>query len=180
MKVIIPLFAALLLAGCHSFGDKEADTKSSGTKRAHAQLESKSGSKAKGTAHLTQRDGGKVRVEVAASGLKPNTEHAIHLHEKGDCSAPDATSAGPHFNPEKQPHGHPKDMKRHAGDLPNLRANAQGEVDTTFEVTGITLDEDYRGVLERAIVIHANADDYQTQPAGDAGGRIACGVIRKD
>ncbi len=175
MKAITPLLAALLLAGCHSFGTSDS---ASDTRRATADLEAKSGSNVKGTAKFTQRDG-KINIAVNASGLQPNAEHAIHIHEKGDCSAEDATSAGPHFNPESQPHGHPKETKRHAGDLPNLRADSQGRVKTSFEVTGITLDKDFRGVLNRALVIHAKADDYKSQPAGDAGGRIACGVIKE-
>lgn len=191
MKLISPLLAALLLAGCQMGGhsDKSAAGSNTGAKgasaagsseirQARADLESRSGSKVAGVVNFTEQDG-VVRIEVKASGLTPNAEHAIHIHEKGDCSAPDATSAGGHFNPDKQPHGHPMEAKRHAGDLPNLRASSSGNATATYDVKGITLDNDFRGVLQRAVVIHAKADDYKSQPAGDAGGRIACGVIRK-
>lgn len=193
MKLISPLLAVLLLAGCQMGGhsDKSADGSRSATKaasatasggaetrQARADLEAKSGSKVAGVVNFTERDG-QVRIEVKASGLTPNAEHAIHIHEKGDCSAPDATSAGGHFNPDNQPHGHPMEAKRHAGDLPNLRASSSGNATATYDVKGLTLDNDFRGVLQRAVVIHAKADDYKSQPAGDAGGRIACGVIRK-
>lgn len=190
MKLISPLLAAMLLAGCQMgpHSDKSGDSsrsaasaKASGSgdmRKARADLEARSGSKAAGVVNFTEHDG-VVRIEVKASGLTPNAEHAIHIHEKGDCSAPDATSAGGHFNPDKQPHGHPMEAKRHAGDLPNLRASSSGNATATYDLKGLTLDDDFRGVLQRAVVIHAKADDYKSQPAGDAGGRIACGVIRK-
>jgi Cu-Zn family superoxide dismutase len=190
MKQIAPLLAALLLAGyqpaalADTVGSSAtSDTSGSSsapspTRQARADLEAKSGSNVDGTVNFTQQ-GGVVRMEVKASGLKPNSEHGIHIHEKGDCSAPDATSAGGHFNPDNQPHGHPREMKRHAGDLPNLRADEQGQATASHELKGITLDQDFRGVLQRAVVIHAEPDDYKTQPAGDSGPRIACGVIEK-
>jgi Cu-Zn family superoxide dismutase len=191
MKPFAPMLAALLLAGYQSVAladtaaggsaTSDASGSSSGSshaKQARAELQAKSGSNVNGTVNFTERDG-VVRMEVKASGLQPNSEHGIHIHEKGDCSAPDATSAGGHFNPGDEPHGHPREMKHHAGDLPNLRADAQGQATATYEAKGITLDQDFRSVLQRAVVIHAEPDDYKTQPAGDSGARIACGVIKK-
>lgn len=189
MKPTAPLLAILLLAGYQSAALADTAAGSSATsatsgststhvRQARADLEAKSGSNVDGTVNFTEQSG-VVRMEVKASGLKPNSEHGIHIHEKGDCSAPDATSAGGHFNPDNQPHGHPREMKRHAGDLPNLRADGQGQATASYELKGITLDQDFRGILQRAVVIHAEPDDYQTQPAGDSGSRIACGVIEK-
>lgn len=188
MKPISPLLAILLLTGYQSAaladtGGSSAISDTSGSASTHvskarADLEAKSGSEVDGTVNFTQQSG-VVRMEVKASGLKPNSEHGIHIHEKGDCSAPDATSAGGHFNPDHQPHGHPREMKRHAGDLPNLRADGQGQATANYEIKGITLDQDFRGVLQRAVVIHVQPDDYKTQPSGDSGSRIACGVIEK-
>ena len=192
INAVHPLLAALLLlayppaawsdTGAASGSSEAAGTSgassSSSSRQARAELEAKSGSNVAGTVNFTEQDG-VVRIEVKASGLKPNSEHAIHLHEKGDCSAADASSAGGHFNPDQQPHGHPREMKRHAGDLPNLQTDGQGQATATYELKGITLDQDFRSILQRAVVIHAKQDDYKSQPAGDAGGRIACGVIRK-
>lgn len=197
MKKISPVLAALLLAACQMGGQSGTDSSGAGPaksasgatssasptdatpiRQARADLQAKSGSKVAGTVDFTERDG-QVRIEVKASGLTPNSEHAIHIHEKGDCSAPDATSAGGHFNPDNQPHGNPHEAKRHAGDLPNLRVSSSGNATAIYDVKGLTLDNDFRGILQRAVVIHAKADDYKSQPAGDAGGRIACGVIRK-
>jgi Cu-Zn family superoxide dismutase len=119
----------------------------------------------------------KVLVTVRVSGLQPNQEHGFHVHEKGDCSAPDATSAGGHFNPDQYPHAHPGQGKRHAGAMHNLKADAKGQVDTTLEVDTVRLTEGKYRIVGRALIIHAKPDDYVSQPVGNAGGRIACGVI---
>jgi Cu-Zn family superoxide dismutase len=143
--------------------------------RAMAPLQAKSGSQVAGTIFFTQQDGG-LRVVARVSGLKPNQEHGFHVHEKGDCSAPDATSAGGHFNPTGQPHGS-QAMPHHGGDMPSLKADAVGNAEATFTIEGVTLAGATDGVIGKAVVVHAKADDYKTQPTGDSGGRIACGVI---
>lgn len=172
MKLAYPLLAVAFLVGCQSVG-------TSGGKQARAELLAKSGSSVAGSVNFTGQDGNKVLVEVKAFGLKPNSEHGFHVHEKGDCSAADATSTGGHFNPTKQPHGHPQSAQRHAGDMPNLKSDDKGQAITSFEITGVTLDKGPQGILQRGIIIHANPDDHTTQPTGNAGDRIACGVISK-
>lgn len=144
---------------------------------AQARLEARSGSNVSGTVGFVAH-GQKVVVEAHISGLTPGSEHGFHVHEAGDCSAPDATSAKGHFNPGGHPHGHHGHMgPRHAGDLPNLKADANGQAHYRAGVTGLTLDNSSQGVIGRAVVIHADPDDYKSQPAGNSGRRIACGVI---
>ena len=172
MKTLLPLLGLAALAGCQMMPHSSTGT------QARASLDARSGSSVSGQVNL-QEAKDRVRVTAKVSGLKPNSEHGFHVHEKGDCSAPDATSAGGHFNPDGQAHGHHAQAKRHAGDMPNLVANDKGEASASFDVEGVRLDEGKHGILNRAIVVHANPDDYQSQPAGNAGGRIACGIIRK-
>ena len=117
-----------------------------------------------------------VRVGANVQGLGPMSSHGFHIHEFGDCSAPDGTSAGGHFNPGGQPHGAPEAEQRHVGDLGNLVSNGAGVaqtnvVDPVLSFTGVN------SILGRAVVIHAGADDLESQPTGAAGPRLACGVI---
>ena len=171
MKLLVVIAGAAVLAGCQSFPGQSA-------KEARANLEARSGSKVAGQADFVER-GDKVLVTVKVSGLKPNSEHGFHVHEKGDCSAPDATSAGGHFNPDANPHSHPKEKKRHAGAMVNLKADGNGVAQQSFEVDTIRVDDSKYGILNRALIIHTNPDDYVSQPLGNAGGRIACAIIRK-
>lgn len=134
-----------------------------------------SGSKASGTARLTQEND-RVVVRARVTGLTANREHGFHVHEKGDCSAPDASSAGGHLNPDGKPHGSPT-AEHHAGDLPSLKADASGVAETVFEVKGSLMGSGARDLLGKALVVHADPDDYMTQPTGNSGARIACGVI---
>jgi Cu-Zn family superoxide dismutase len=123
--------------------------------------------------------GNGVRIHGRLSRSDALAEHAIHVHENGDCSAPDGSSAGNHFNPAGASHGHPERVPHHAGDLPNLKSDPDGQLivdiyDEELQLgTGSATD-----ILGRALVLHEKADDYATQPSGDSGGRIACGVIR--
>jgi Cu-Zn family superoxide dismutase len=139
-------------------------------------LESRSASTAGGSVRLAER-GGAVRAHVELHGLAPGSEHGFHIHDKGDCSAPDASSAGGHFNPGGAPHGRAGSDPHHAGDIPSVVADAKGEVKAELVLTGITLAPGPLSVVGRAMVLHAKRDDFTTQPAGDAGPRIACGVI---
>lgn len=116
-----------------------------------------------------------LMVHVKASGFVPGTAHGFHVHANGSCASPDFSSAGGHFNPGGQPHG-PQDGARHAGDMPNLQADAQGKVDQKFVLKGAKLQGD-AGLLGRAVIVHADPDDFKTQPTGNSGARIACGVI---
>lgn len=139
-----------------------------------AELQAKSGSQVSGTVSFTQV-GDKVRIDVLASGVSPG-EHGFHIHEVGDCSAPDAASAKGHFNPAAKAHGHHGTAERHAGDLPNLVADAAGKVKYSAE-TGPQALGGEGGIVGRSVIIHADPDDYKSQPAGNSGKRIACGVI---
>ena len=156
---IAPLVAALA-AGCAATDVKPA---------AVADIQPTRGNTVEGTVSFATR-GDQLAVRVKLSGLKPG-EHGFHVHEKGDCSAPDATSAGGHWNPGAQPHG-PQSGPHHAGDMPALNADAAGRVDAL-----LTLPGPVDGYVGKAVVVHADPDDYKTQPTGNSGGRVGCGVI---
>jgi superoxide dismutase, Cu-Zn family len=118
-----------------------------------------------------------VRVTANIEGLTPG-KHGFHIHEKGDCSAPDFTSAGGHFNPTQMKHGSPTDPQHHVGDFGNIEANEQGVVrfERVFQWLTFT---GTNSILNKAVIVHEKADDLTTQPTGNAGGRLACGVIQK-
>lgn len=117
-----------------------------------------------------------VRVEGEIKGLTPG-KHGFHVHEFGDCSASDAGSAGDHFNPTNKPHGAAEDRERHAGDLGNIEADASGVAKVNFLDHNLSMIKGPRSIIGRSLVVHAKADDLKTQPAGDSGARVACGVI---
>ena len=133
-------------------------------------------SKVAGTVELVQH-GDAVDATASVTGLPPNSEHGFHVHEKGDCTAPDGTSAGGHFAPHGHPHG-PQDSLHHGGDMPSLKAGADGKASLTFKMTGVTVASGDASVVGKAIIVHAKPDDFKSQPSGDSGARIACGVIQ--
>lgn len=140
-------------------------------------IQSKSGSKVTGTAVLAKNGRGVVTLSLSVNGAPPG-EHGVHLHEKGDCSAADATSAGGHWNPNNQPHGKPG-TPSHAGDLGNMTVDANGRGRLTFSNKDWKLgDGSPLDLLNHAIIIHEKPDDFTTQPTGNAGARLGCGVIR--
>jgi Cu-Zn family superoxide dismutase len=167
---MITLAVAGFIAGCAGAGMR-------GEPDATAKLEPTKGNTASGTATFTQR-GDKVLVEAKVIGLAPNSEHGFHIHEKGDCSSGDGMSTGGHFNPLKKTHAHYSAAERHAGDLPALKADDSGTATLSVEVDVITVTESPTSIAWRGLIVHAQADDYKTQPTGNAGGRIACGVIQ--
>jgi len=124
-----------------------------------------------------RQSGSVVHVKVDLTGMAPSSEHGFHVHERGDCSAPDAMSAGGHFNPEGVAHGTYARTPHHAGDLPNLKADDKGEVHTTFDVSYLSVGSGGSDVAGRSVIVHRDADDYHSQPAGNSGPRLACGVI---
>jgi Cu-Zn family superoxide dismutase len=144
----------------------------------HADIAPTQGNQAQGKVELISLSDG-VRVTGTITGLAPNSEHGFHVHEKGDCSAPDASSAGGHFNPASQQHGNPDAPPHHAGDIHNIKADAQGTAQVDAQLSGVTISTSGpNDILGKAVVVHEKADDYKTQPSGNSGGRIACGVIQ--
>ncbi|MGH8027849.1 MAG: superoxide dismutase family protein [Pseudoxanthomonas sp.] len=147
-------------------------------KQAVVNLASASGSLVSGKVTLVPMSGG-VHLTGTVGGLPPNSTHGFHIHEKGDCSAADASSAGPHFNPFATAHGKAESGAHHAGDMDNVVANNEGVVKLDIHIAGVTLGGGaVNDIAGRALVVHAAPDDYTSQPAGNAGARVACGVIK--
>ena len=124
------------------------------------------------------RNGDKLSVSAKITGLTPGG-HGFHIHEKGDCSAPDGTSAGGHFNPTNKPHGSPDAPDHHAGDMPMLQADSGGNATLTTELSGLTIGSGTTDIVGKSVIVHKDADDYKTQPTGNSGARAACGVINR-
>ncbi|MDX9972793.1 MAG: superoxide dismutase family protein [FCB group bacterium] len=155
-------------------GHNHAETKLGEVTKAIAVITPFSGSSVKGQITFTQTGQG-VHVTGRIEGLTPGT-HGFHVHEFGDLSSLDATSAGGHYNPGNDPHAAPDDSKRHVGDLGNVEADASGvatydRVDESLDLNGA------RSIVGRSVVVHANPDDLKSQPAGNAGPRVGAGVI---
>jgi superoxide dismutase, Cu-Zn family len=134
-----------------------------------------------GHATFTQVQGGGVRIGLVVSNLPPG-QHALHIHTVGKCDPPDFKSAGPHFNPYNKQHGAQNPGGHHAGDLNNFEVGADGSARVDMLTKDVTLGEGVNSLFHpegTALVIHASPDDYKTDPAGNAGARIACGVITK-
>ncbi len=163
-----------LLAAC-SGGNNIFAKKQSAT----AILAPTKGNGVSGTVNFTQK-GDVVLVEAKINGLKANGTNGIHIHEKGNCSAADGSSAGGHFNPGASQHGGASGPTRHGGDLGNLKADANGFAQLSEEVSGIGLGADANSIIGRAVIVHAGADDLKTQPSGNSGARVACGLISKN
>jgi len=197
VSLICSLFAVLAFVGCKN-EKKDMDTMDGmndsiemdsttqqdaiqeQSKRISVIMESKSGSTAQGEAYFSEENG-VVTFEAKFSGLKPGT-HAIHLHEKADCSAEDATSSGGHWNPTMTKHGKWGDAEGyHKGDIGNIEADAEGNAKISMQTDEWCigcLDEN-KNIVGKAIIVHEGTDDFVTQPTGDAGGRISCGGIIK-
>lgn len=142
--------------------------------KAVAVLHPTEGNEARGTVIFTRGQNG-ISIVADVEGLGPG-QHGFHIHEFGDCTAPDGTSAGGHFNPEGNPHGAPSDTERHVGDLGNLSADDAGMGHYERTDSHITFQGPH-SIIGRGIIVHAGEDDLTTQPTGDAGPRVACGVI---
>ncbi len=173
--------SVLALAGCASTSESSSATAAppptSTARSAAVNLASASGSLVSGKLAVTPMGDG-VHVTGEVGGLTPGSTHGFHIHEKGDCSAADASSAGGHFNPSASPHGKAEAGPHHAGDADNLVADAQGVAKVDAHFGGVTLGGGAANdVAGKAVIVHAVADDYKSQPAGNAGARVACGVI---
>ncbi|TWI05764.1 Cu-Zn family superoxide dismutase [Luteimonas cucumeris] len=144
---------------------------------ATATLKPTQGNQTAGEVTFTVVDGG-IEISGTISGLKLGSQHGFHVHEKGDCSAADASSAGGHFNPASSQHGQVGHGAHHAGDSNNIAADDQGVATVATRLEGATIgDGASTDVVGKGVIVHADPDDYVTQPTGNAGARLACGVI---
>ena len=169
-SVLTVACGALLVAGC-------AGTQEQMEVSAVALLQPRSGSSVTGTVKFTQI-GDVIRITGEITGHTKGPK-GFHIHEKGDCSDDKGMSTGGHFNPHKHKHGGPYDPVKHAGDLGNLVFNDQGVSKINFTVGDISVSRDTpNGIIGRAVIVHAGVDDFTTDPTGNAGGRVACGVIQ--
>jgi superoxide dismutase, Cu-Zn family len=168
--LILATLAAAALAGCQSMSSSEPALASAG-------LKPTTGNKTVGEVTFEQV-GDKVRVTAQVIGLKPDQEHGFHIHEVGDCSSGDGMSAKGHFNPLGKPHGPTKSGERHAGDMPNLKADKSGRAKLAVDLDVITVTPGSTSIIGRGVIVHAQPDDYTSQPVGNAGARMACGVIK--
>jgi Cu-Zn family superoxide dismutase len=164
------MLGSIVLSGCANLSPP--------AQNAVAELKPTQGNTVSGTTTFVER-GDKVLVEGRLTGLPPGL-HGFHVHEKGDCSAPDASSAGAHFNPTAKAHGNPLSGEHHVGDLGNVTADAQGNAVLVIElpVRDFSLANNAPdSIVGRSLIVHADPDDLKTQPAGNSGKRVACGVI---
>jgi Cu-Zn family superoxide dismutase len=164
-KLVLVSISMLLAAACASTMRPTAS----------ATLMPTTGSTAQGTVRFVQLADGAVEVSVDLTGVPPGV-HGFHVHDKGDCGD-NGNAAGGHFNPSATPHGAPQADPHHAGDFGNVTADANGAVRTTFTTRSITVEAGANSAVGHAVILHANPDDLTTQPTGNAGGRIACGVV---
>ncbi|OXA88719.1 superoxide dismutase family protein [Flavobacterium hercynium] len=175
MKKVIVSFAIItaLIIGC------KTNTKSGDAKNLTVSLEPKSNSSVLGTATFTEKDG-KVTFIAKMAGLTPGV-HAIHIHEKSDCSSADGSSAGGHWNPTFKKHGKWGVAEYHKGDIGNFIADAKGNGTITLTTNEwcIGCEDETKNILGKGLIVHQGTDDFTTQPTGDAGGRVACAGIIK-
>lgn len=164
------LTVAALLVCCITFADDQP-----AVVKAVAVVHPLGDAKVHGVVRFSQTDDG-VQVVADLQGLEPNSVHGFHIHEFGDCSSADGSSAGGHYNPEKHQHGKPGEENRHGGDMGNVQADGDGKVHLDLVMRGLTIAGARNPIIGRAVIIHAKADDF-SQPVGNAGARIGCGVI---
>jgi Cu-Zn family superoxide dismutase len=165
MKRLTVLISALIVYGCAS----------SKGPMAMAVMTPISGSTATGTAHFQELSDGSVDVTLDLRNVPPGV-HGFHIHQNGDCGD-NGNAAGGHFNPTNMPHAAPEAQSHHAGDFGNVTADASGVVSTSFNTRSITVHEGTASAVGHAVILHGNPDDLTTQPSGNAGPRIACGVV---
>jgi superoxide dismutase, Cu-Zn family len=177
-RPIATLLAAVALAACGG-QPRGPEGRPMEEPTATASLVDSTGAKA-GVATFSD-SGGVAWLAVSVTGLAPGP-HGMHIHENGTCTPPDFKSAGDHFNPDAKQHGLQNPQGPHAGDLPNLVVESDGSADTTLTISGNLLAEGATSMLgpqPRALVIHADPDDGKTDPSGNSGGRVVCGVIER-
>jgi Cu-Zn family superoxide dismutase len=173
-KLLLGAYAVFSLAGCPPAPAGDAKTGNLPT-AATATIEPRSNSAISGTATFEQVDN-KVKVVVEVSGAAPG-QHGLHIHEKGDCTDPAGKSAGDHFNPSKMQHGSPDNPVHHAGDFGSITVGDDGKGRLELVTDRLTIASGDNAVIGRAIILHEKVDDTVTQPSGNSGARIGCGVI---
>jgi superoxide dismutase, Cu-Zn family len=184
---MLGVVAVALFYGCAQPNEEQQETTTApmdqqsehvaAKRQAVATLEAKSGSSLTGEATFTEQNYGEVTFEVHIEGVSPGL-HAVHIHEVGDCSAPDGSSAGGHWNPTNQPHGKWGEEPHHLGDIGNIDVGEDGQGHLSLTTDAWSLEDmGDRSVLGKAVVVHSGADDFTSQPSGAAGDRIGCGVI---
>ncbi|MGV3696041.1 superoxide dismutase family protein [Flavobacterium sp.] len=171
----LAVFSSAIIYSCKSSNSNVTDN----SKKVKIDLESRSGSKVKGTADFTEKNG-VVYLEAKLTGLEPGV-HAVHIHEKADCSAADAASAGGHWNPTFKKHGKWTDAEHHKGDIGNFTSDTDGNATILFNTDEwcIGCGDATKDILGKGLIIHEKPDDYVTQPTGNAGARVACSAIIK-
>lgn len=180
-NMFVVTLAAVSLSACahkQQHDDHHAEPAAAQTpapQKAQAVLKAPKGSKLKGMIHFTEENG-KMKIETMVDGIKPGP-HGFHIHEKGDCSAADFSSAGGHFNPHQGTHADHNTPGRHVGDLGNLIADNKSKAYTTLIVDGMTMKPGAESIIGKSVIIHKDKDDLKSQPAGNSGPRIACGII---
>ena len=170
----IVLFAAVALTALPAAAQNSMPEMKTIPSSAIAVLYPTEGNKVEGTVIFTQAAEG-IKIVANITGLTPG-KHGFHIHEYGDCSSPDGTSAGGHFNPTMMPHGSPTDMKHHEGDIGNITADSAGVAHLEWVDKMMTFSGP-ESIIGHSVIVHANEDDMKTQPTGNAGPRVACGVI---
>jgi len=174
-KIITGLLFLFLIFGMNGFSQKNMEKMQMGkTEKAICTLNPTAGNNVTGTITFTQTKKG-VRVVADLQGLSAG-KHGFHIHEFGDCSSADGMSAGGHYNPEGKSHGAPMDMSRHMGDMGNIVADESGKAHLEYTDAIIKLDGP-NSIVGKSVIVHKGADDMKTQPSGNAGPRVACGVI---
>jgi Cu-Zn family superoxide dismutase len=173
-KLGMVTLALLLPVAFLSAAEAEQQDKQMGVRKAVCVLHPTKGSEVHGTIWFIQQ-GDEIEISGEIMGLKPGM-HAFHVHEFGDCTSGDGMATGPHFNPDAKPHGGPHTGARHVGDLGNIKADEKGTAKVQIRDREVKLSGPH-SVLGRALIVHADPDDLKSQPAGNAGARIACGVI---
>lgn len=184
MRKILLVSAVFALAACShktTNHDEHHHTESAvhtptGPSEAEAVLKAAKGKKVKGTIKFKEENG-QILVTTEVEGLKAGP-HGFHIHEVGNCDAPDFSTAGGHFNPSQSVHGSEHSEHRHGGDMGNLIATAKGKAHTTLTITGVTLKDGPASIIGKAVIIHEGKDDLKSQPAGNSGPREACGIIK--
>ena len=169
------ILAAFLLISCVQEEVVEEIYEGPETDYAVAVIHPTEGNDISGVVKFTQTDEG-VRVEATISGLPSESLHGFHIHEYGDCRASDGLSAGGHFNPTDMPHGGPTDAERHLGDLGNLPTDEEGVASVDFVDEQLSLSGEH-SIIGFGVIVHEQRDDLVSQPVGDAGPRMGCGVI---